>query len=572
MALVGVEHLGGGGTGEPGERADRPHAADAEQHLLAQPVLGVAAVQAVGDGADDLAVLLHVGVEQQQRDAADLGDPDAGGQRLLVGQADDDLGDRAVVLAQQRQRQAVGVEDRVGLLLPAVAGQRLAEVAVPVEQPDADDRHAEVAGGLEVVAGQDAETAGVLRQHRGDAELRGEVADGRGQRRLRGGVLLVPPRPGHVLLEVRAGRGEPAEEVLVGGQLVQTGRRHGAEEPHRVVARGLPRTGVDGREEVLGLGVPGPAQVACQLAERVQRLGQDGTDGEPTDCSHRSTIMQIDLNDPIFASSPVGRPCFGVSAARYVRAMVGRIPVMDVSPVVEGGRYPAKAAVGESFSVSATIFREGHDELNADVVVVGPDGARRPPVRMSKDATEPDIWHASFTPDAVGALDVRDRVLERPGRHLAPQRRDQDPGRHRRGPDVHRGRPAARAARRRAAEALPRPQDGRRRAQGAARHPPPGARCATPRPSPPRSTRCSPSTRCATWSPPRVPTRSSPTGSGRCSPPGTSSSRAPRAPTSTRRPARSCPAPCPPRRSGSTRSPRWASTSSTSRRSTRSAG
>jgi starch synthase (maltosyl-transferring) len=75
---------------------------------------------------------------------------------------------------------------------------------------------------------------------------------------------------------------------------------------------------------------------------------------------------------------------------------------MDVSPVVECGRYPAKAAVGEAFPVTATIFREGHDELNADLVVTGPDGTRRPPVRMSKDATEPDIWHASFTPDVVG--------------------------------------------------------------------------------------------------------------------------------------------------------------------------
>ena len=75
---------------------------------------------------------------------------------------------------------------------------------------------------------------------------------------------------------------------------------------------------------------------------------------------------------------------------------------MDVSPVVECGRFPAKAAVGEAFPVTATIFREGHDELNADLVVTGPDGRRRPPVRMSKDATEPDIWHASFTPDVVG--------------------------------------------------------------------------------------------------------------------------------------------------------------------------
>ncbi len=82
--------------------------------------------------------------------------------------------------------------------------------------------------------------------------------------------------------------------------------------------------------------------------------------------------------------------------------MVGRIPVMDVTPSVEGGRYPAKAAVGEVFPVSALVFREGHDELNADLVVTGPDGARRPWVRMRKDATEPDLWHASFTPDAVG--------------------------------------------------------------------------------------------------------------------------------------------------------------------------
>ena len=57
------------------------------------------------------------------------------------------------------------------LLLPAVAGQGLAEVAVPVQQPHADEGYAEVAGRLEVVAGQDAEAAGVLGQGGGDAEL-----------------------------------------------------------------------------------------------------------------------------------------------------------------------------------------------------------------------------------------------------------------------------------------------------------------------------------------------------------------------------------------------------------------
>jgi starch synthase (maltosyl-transferring) len=82
--------------------------------------------------------------------------------------------------------------------------------------------------------------------------------------------------------------------------------------------------------------------------------------------------------------------------------MVGRIPIMRVTPVVEGGRYPAKATVGEPFPVSAVAFREGHDAMNADVVLTGPDGAARPPVRMTKDPDEPDLWHAIVTPDEVG--------------------------------------------------------------------------------------------------------------------------------------------------------------------------
>jgi hypothetical protein len=45
VALVGVEHLR-----MDAERPQRPHAADAEDDLLAQPVLGVAAVEPVGDG------------------------------------------------------------------------------------------------------------------------------------------------------------------------------------------------------------------------------------------------------------------------------------------------------------------------------------------------------------------------------------------------------------------------------------------------------------------------------------------------------------------------------------------
>ena len=82
--------------------------------------------------------------------------------------------------------------------------------------------------------------------------------------------------------------------------------------------------------------------------------------------------------------------------------MVGRIPVMDVTPVVEHGRYPAKSAVGETFEVTALVFREGHDQAGADVVLVGPDGVRRPPVRMLPVAGEVDRRSAVVAADVVG--------------------------------------------------------------------------------------------------------------------------------------------------------------------------
>ncbi len=86
-----------------------------------------------------------------------------------------------------------------------------------------------------------------------------------------------------------------------------------------------------------------------------------------------------------------------------VERMVGRIPVMDVHPVVDLGRLPAKATVGEPFPVSATIFREGHDKLGAEVVLTTPTGERRPPVAMEKQTDPVDRYLVWVTPDAPGA-------------------------------------------------------------------------------------------------------------------------------------------------------------------------
>ena len=277
VALVGVEHLR-----VEAEGLQRPHPTDAEEDLLADAVLGVAAVEPVGDGPALGGVAVHVAVEQVQLDAADVGAPDL---RLegLAGQVDRDAD---AVAAGQGQR--VGVQLGEPLLLHAVDGELLAEVARAVEQPDADEGDAEVARRLQVVTGQHPQAAGVLRQCLRDAELRREV----GHQPQRAGPLglgagLEPAGGGEVAAEPVLGLLEVAEEARVGGQLVQAGAGDLAEEPDRVVGHGLPRVLVDPAEQVAGGLVPRPPQVHGQPLEGRQLGGQRGAHAEALKRPHR---------------------------------------------------------------------------------------------------------------------------------------------------------------------------------------------------------------------------------------------------------------------------------------------
>src|ERR671932_718301 len=86
---------------------------------------------------------------------------------------------------------------------------------------------------------------------------------------------------------------------------------------------------------------------------------------------------------------------------------VGRIPVLAVSPVVDAGRFPAKAVVGEPVPIGATVFREGHDAVAATAVLVGPDGVDHTRVRMTLLAPGRDRYGATVDPDAEGRWSFR---------------------------------------------------------------------------------------------------------------------------------------------------------------------
>jgi starch synthase (maltosyl-transferring) len=96
-------------------------------------------------------------------------------------------------------------------------------------------------------------------------------------------------------------------------------------------------------------------------------------------------------------------PLTGMGTVSYV---TGRLGITDVSPVVSCGRYPARAVVGEHLPIAATVFREGHDAIAANVAWRGPDGAGGqggPLLRMVPGVPGTDRWHATVVPTSEGA-------------------------------------------------------------------------------------------------------------------------------------------------------------------------
>ena len=82
--------------------------------------------------------------------------------------------------------------------------------------------------------------------------------------------------------------------------------------------------------------------------------------------------------------------------------MIGRIPILDIEPMVDCGRRPAKAVAGETFQVSATVIREGHGVLGAGVVLRDPQGRPGPLIRMRLLAPGTDRYGAEVTVTSEG--------------------------------------------------------------------------------------------------------------------------------------------------------------------------
>ena len=72
--------------------------------------------------------------------------------------------------------------------------------------------------------------------------------------------------------------------------------------------------------------------------------------------------------------------------------MIGRFPILDVSPSVEfgGDQVGVKAIPDELIKVSATIIREGHEGFSASVLLIDPKG------KVTSNNSMKELWPGSY--------------------------------------------------------------------------------------------------------------------------------------------------------------------------------
>ncbi len=110
---------------------------------------------------------------------------------------------------------------------------------------------------------------------------------------------------------------------------------------------------------------------------------------------------------PEVKPAPARRPARGhaapaadLEAQLHAALAAPRIAIERVSPLVDFGRYPAKATVGQALTIEADIFMDGHDRLAAELLWWAP-GATAPQRRPLRPLGN-DRWRASFTPRVTG--------------------------------------------------------------------------------------------------------------------------------------------------------------------------
>ncbi len=96
-------------------------------------------------------------------------------------------------------------------------------------------------------------------------------------------------------------------------------------------------------------------------------------------------------------------PRAATPAVPLPRRRPSRVVIQPVAPMVEGGRFPAKASLGAPVEVLADVFTDGHDHVAAALSYrrLGEDWSEVPMVDLGNDR-----HRGTFSPDRIGAWEL----------------------------------------------------------------------------------------------------------------------------------------------------------------------
>src|SRR6266480_4174433 len=202
------------------ERSERFHSANPEHDLLTHAHLKVAAVK-LGSNQSILGfVFRNIGIEEVDVYPSDAQFPNPGKNVPVQNPHRDNK--LRLAPANFSDRQVIEVLIEVNRLLNAILIDLLPEIAVSIKKTDRNEIQIKIAGRLAVVARQDAQTTGVIRDRFVKTEFSGKIGNGIFDRAA-GSGFSIGILSSEILLEVLKNLLELAHKIFVLRQLFQPG-------------------------------------------------------------------------------------------------------------------------------------------------------------------------------------------------------------------------------------------------------------------------------------------------------------------------------------------------------------
>ena len=247
------------------ERAHGADTADTQQDLLGNAGLEVGGIKLRGQLLVIGAVFRNGGIQQVKGDTSDLHLPDTG-ENFAAGKVHGDQHLAAVFIMQRDDREFGKIQIEVGGFLPAVFADLLDEVALIVDETDGIEGQAHVAGFFQMVACEDAQTAGISRDGFVQTEFKGKIGDGAVTVV---GIMLIEPGVfvRHVGIEFSHHTVIEFCIFFFFRCLFQLEDRCLLKHDDRVVLNMIPQVFVQFLEKIERIRIPGPPEVVSQFIQ-----------------------------------------------------------------------------------------------------------------------------------------------------------------------------------------------------------------------------------------------------------------------------------------------------------------